>query len=238
MTTKPKPSEPFTPVRLAHLSMIQGVILRLSGFSASAKNFCITILGVVIGISFQHHLYLLIAAAVLVIFVFATLDTYYLAQERRFREFYESVAVRPLSDAHQLSMAPSKLTLRKFMSSLFSFSTGGFYALLLIVAAALLFIAYDRSDETRLGNSRSTVGASERRAGVANVVSSASAEGRVVNRDADSDSAKLAVAGGNANPEKRVRNAAAAAWRHVRGAVDEGGPEFFRNYTDDRSSGK
>jgi hypothetical protein len=199
--------------------MIQGIILRLSGFSANAKNFCITILAAVIGISFQHHLALLIAAAAFVIITFAALDTYYLAQERRFRAFYADVAARPLSDAHQLELAPPKLDFSQYLAGALSFSTGGFYLLLLIVASALLCIAYGRSDETRLGVS-GAFGASERHPDTTNVGSREGIATSPVPGKPDADATELVVPGGSAPGAGSVRSAPEDTGGLVRSGAD------------------
>jgi len=138
--------------RLAHLSMIQGIISRLATFSANAKNFCITIEAAILGIAFQKGLPLLVFAAFFVLIAFAALDVYYLAQERRFREFYRDVQNRPIAEAGHLALEPPKLTLAKYLSGILSFSTGGFYLLLLIGAVALLLIGYGGHRENGLGN--------------------------------------------------------------------------------------
>jgi hypothetical protein len=134
--------------------MIQGVVSRLATFSANAKNFCITVVAALLGIAFQQHLPVLLIAAAFVVISFAALDVYYLAQERRFREFYRDVADRPLTKATELGLTPPTLTLSAYFAGIRSFSTGGFYLLLLIVGAALLPIAYERAEENGLGNTR------------------------------------------------------------------------------------
>lgn len=132
--------------KLAHLGMIQGVITRLAGFSANAKNFCITIIAALVGISFQQHLPELLPATFLVVVIFALLDIYYLAQERRFRRYYKMMADRQLPEATKLDLSPSRLTFGQYWSATRSFSTGGFYLLLLIVTALILLVAYDRPE--------------------------------------------------------------------------------------------
>jgi hypothetical protein len=219
MTPKVAPDEPLTPFRLAHLSMIQGIILRLSGFSAGAKNFCITILAAVIGIAFQHRLPLLYLAAAFVIIVFAALDTYYLSQERRFRKFYEEVAARPMSDARELGMAPAKLSVTNYVKGTWSFSTGGFYLLLLIVAGALLSIAYGRFDENQLGGAGGVVGASERSGDTANIGGGKGIVGNIIKTDANFNTAELVGPGGNSASPRPVRRASADAGRPVRSAA-------------------
>ena len=206
--------EHLSTVRLGHLNMIQGVISRISGFSANAKNFCITILAAIIGISFQYRLPLglLLPAATFIVVVFGALDTYYLAQERRFRDLYNDVAARPLANALQLELNPGKLVLRKYFGALRSFSTGGYYTLLLIAAALLLIVAYGRSDEARVGNVGSVVGATEqRRVGdAASIAAGGGADAGAIEPDAAGDNAaQLARATDAAGVGEPVRNASA-----------------------------
>lgn len=166
MPTNASPADQMLSARLAHLSMIQGIVSRLATFSANAKNFCVTVVAALLGIAFQQHLPSLLISAAFVVISFASLDVYYLAQERRFRGFYRGVASRPLADAAKLDLTPAKLTLGEYLAGICSFSTGGFYLLLLIVGAALLPTAYGRTDETGLGHSSRAAGsASAQRAG-------------------------------------------------------------------------
>ncbi len=88
-------------LRVAHLNMIQSVISRMSGFSAVAKNFCVTINAAILGFAFQKQNSALMWAAVAVILIFYAMDTYYLALEKRFRALYEDVAARPFTTANQ-----------------------------------------------------------------------------------------------------------------------------------------
>ncbi len=145
--------------RLAHLGMIQGIISRMSGYSANAKNFCLTVLAALIGISFQYHITGLGWAAGFVLVVFAMLDVYYLAQERRFRALYEEVVTRPLTNAAQLSIQPNKLTFSDYASGVRSFSTGGFYLLLLAFIIVILSVSHDLPKEARLDNDSRSAGA-------------------------------------------------------------------------------
>lgn len=205
--------EHLSTVRLGHLNMIQGVISRISGYSANAKNFCITVLAAIIGISFQYRLPLglLLPAATFIVVVFGALDTYYLAQERRFRDLYSDVAARPLADALQLDLNPGKLVFRKYFGALRSFSTGGYYALLLIAAGLLLVVAYGRSDEARLGSVGSAAGAAEqRRVGDTATL----AAGRSADAGAIEPAVNAAWPAGstdNASARELVRNATSAA---------------------------
>lgn len=147
MSNKNPSAEDLIGARLGHLNMIQGVVSRLATFSASAKNFCITVLAALIGVAFQQNLPWLFLAAAFVVISFAALDVYYLAQERRFRELYSEVAARTLVDASQFDMSPSSLTVREYGMAIRSFSTGGFYLLLLIACIALSPFIHARAEE-------------------------------------------------------------------------------------------
>lgn len=126
--------------------MIQGIVTRLASFSANAKNFCITVVAALLGIAFQQHLPILLLAAAFVVVSFGALDVYYLAQERRFREFYGDVANRPIADALDLALAPSELSFVDHLAAIRSFSTGGFYLLLLLGGAALWPVVHKRAE--------------------------------------------------------------------------------------------
>lgn len=173
-------SDQLHSTRVAHLNMIQGIVSRLATFSANAKNFCVTIVAAILGIAFQQQLPLLLIAAAFVVISFGALDVYYLAQERRFRDFYRDVANRPIADAGQLDLTPAKLTLSEYFAGFRSFSTGGFYVLLLIGGATLLPIAYERAEETGVGNPGRAAGSAEARrvAESADVAVHSSADGR------------------------------------------------------------
>jgi hypothetical protein len=198
--------------RAAHLNMTQAVVTRLATFSANAKNFCVTVVAVLLGIAFQQKLPLLLVVAALVVFSFAALDVYYLAQERRFRGFYREVANRPIADATQMDLAPSTLTLKDYVEGIRSFSTGGFYLLLLIVGAALLLTFDGRAEETGPGNSNGATGAAEtQRAGnPAAVAPWAGADGGgTAARDTQPvRPAELVQPAANVGAERAVRNAA------------------------------
>ncbi len=93
-------------LRVAHLSMIQSVITRMSGFSASAKTFTITILAGLAAISLQADAAQLGVIAMIAAIILFLIDTYYMILELRFRAFYDEVIARDLADAAALQIAP------------------------------------------------------------------------------------------------------------------------------------
>lgn len=151
--------ESLVQMRLTHLEMIQGIISRLSGFSASAKNFCITVLAALVAVAFQKPVPELVWAGVAVPLLFALLDAYYLAQERRFRDLYESTCSAPLSSADVISLSLRPLNGRRIGAAFFSWSVAGVYAALLAGMSILLYLAsHGPSEQRPVGNHRPSAG--------------------------------------------------------------------------------
>jgi len=153
-TSEPSP-DALAQLRLGHLNLVQGVVSRLAGFSANVKNFCVTIFLAIAGAAFQYDSSALLLAGAPAVLLFAALDTYYLAQECRFRRFYDAVRDRPLEQATGLDLAPPALALADYAAATRSFSTGGFYALLFASVVLLLF-AHGRPEESGRDHSRGT----------------------------------------------------------------------------------
>lgn len=105
-------------MRMGHLGMIESVVSRLSGHSATVKNFCITVFVAVMamGVSEAEPSLFWVAAAAPALFML--LDAYYLGIEQSFRSLYRSVAARPLSEADVVDMdrdrPTPKMALRSF----------------------------------------------------------------------------------------------------------------------------
>lgn len=171
MNSPPSLSEELlVQMRLTHLEMIQGIISRLSGFSANAKNFCITVLAALVAVAFQKPVPELVWAGVAVPLLFAMLDAYYLAQEKRFRDLYETTCSAPLSSADDISLRPRPLNAGKIGAAFFSWSVAGVYAALLVGMSILLYIAsHGPAEQKPAGNYRPSAGgpaASDKPSGV------------------------------------------------------------------------
>ena len=148
MTTSLSP-ELLVQMRLAHLETIQGVIARLSGFSANAKNFCITILAALVAVAFQKPVPTLVWAGCAVPLLFGLLDAYYLAQEKRFRGFYQTVSSAPLDHAQDLALTPAALKPCHVLRAARSGSVGAVYLAMLVGIALLLCIAGNQPANAR-----------------------------------------------------------------------------------------
>ena len=125
-------------LRVAHLSMIQAIVARLSGFSASAKTFTVTILAGLAALSLQADSTRLGVIAMVAAIALFTVDSYYLALEIRFRNFYDDVAERGIDQAGAMGITPTG-NANDFKKALSSKSNLLFYGSVLF-ACALLYI--------------------------------------------------------------------------------------------------
>lgn len=133
--------EGLAQMRIAHLEMIQGVIARMSGFSATVKNLCVTILAALTAVAFQSPDPQLAWLGALVPLMFALLDAYYLSLERRYRTLYADVITREMGQAHTMDLVPPPMQLWPFLNAFFSWSVFFPYVSLGAAMVALISLA-------------------------------------------------------------------------------------------------
>lgn len=126
----------------AHLSIIQGVINRMAGNSASCKNWCVVLVAAILVLVARTDTtdYVLLALLPTILFFF--LDAYYLAQEKDFISSYQAFVKKLHSGALGLSdiydVRPSRQGFQKFTATLraaSSFSVWWMYLVLAVVIA-------------------------------------------------------------------------------------------------------
>jgi hypothetical protein len=122
-------------LRLGHLGMIQGIVGRLAGFSATVKNFSVTLAAAAVAVNLAQDQKGLLWIALGAVVLLLAIDTYYLAQERAFRELYDDIAGRSLDDADNLRIERPGLNVARAAAS---FSIWGFYPPQLVVVVLLL----------------------------------------------------------------------------------------------------
>ena len=79
------------PAVMAHITLLQGIINRLAGASASCKTWCITLVAALASLAGSTRVPDIVTIALIPVVVFGFLDTMYLAQERAYRELYGSI---------------------------------------------------------------------------------------------------------------------------------------------------
>ena len=123
--------------KLKHLEFIQNVIKRMNANSFLIKGWCITLASAIIAITSNNSEYFLIPY--FSIPIFWILDSYYLSQEKRFRELYNHVANKEpeeidfLMDIKEFSNAKNS-----WISCLFSISIAPIYLTIMILVVILI----------------------------------------------------------------------------------------------------
>src|SRR5438128_1953502 len=115
--------------------MLQGVINRLAGNSASCKTWCVSLVSALAVVAATANKPKLMLVAACPIILFAALDAYYLGLERRFRDCYTSFATKlhvGTAKIDDVFINAPKLPIRGFFKEAFlaftSFSIWPFYA--------------------------------------------------------------------------------------------------------------
>ena len=128
----------------AHLSIIQGVVNRMAGSSASCKNWCVVLVAAILVLVARTDTtdYALLSLLPTLLFLF--LDAYYLALEQGFRDSYNAF-VRKLHDNEEVELSDlytvepgSRVRRQLFVNLIKSFSIWPFY-LMLVIAIALVW---------------------------------------------------------------------------------------------------
>jgi hypothetical protein len=120
--------------RIEHLKMLQNVIDRMAGASASMKRYCLLVVAAAIAFAATTDSPLIALAAALLTAVFWALDAMYLRQERWFRALYDEVRGEPSERAPDFRIAPDA-TIRadeSFLAAIASWSTALLYGPLIL----------------------------------------------------------------------------------------------------------
>ncbi len=126
--------------KLKHLEMIQGVVNRLAGNSFSLKGWSVTIVAALLALSFStQDKIAIISISFIPIVLFGILDSYYLWQERLFREVYNNVRIKD-EDKIDFLMNPMDYNNgpNRWLPTLFSKTVFIFYFALIITMIGII----------------------------------------------------------------------------------------------------
>lgn len=129
--------EKIADIRLKHLEMIQLIIARMANYSATIKNYCITLTTATCGFAITLQRPIVVLLALLPIFVFAMLDIQFLRMERRFRALFDQVRKEDWGKMPTLEINIGGTPRISGIKVLFSWSIFSFYGPL---AAGVLFV--------------------------------------------------------------------------------------------------
>jgi hypothetical protein len=119
----------------AHIGLLQDIISRMANNSASCKTWCLALVGALLGLAGAVHSPAVVAFAVVAVVVFGFVDTMYLAQEKAYRDLYDST-VKAIRDGtygrNNLFEARAQRTLRDVAWALASWSIWPIYLTLIL----------------------------------------------------------------------------------------------------------
>jgi hypothetical protein len=120
-----------------HLNILQAVIQRMSENSVAAKTWCITLVSAILVLVVDKSDPKFAWLALIPTFLFFVLDTYYLALERRFRNYYNEFIKKIHSECLEACdlfvIRPEGHLFSIFLRSICSFSIWPFYAMLVVI---------------------------------------------------------------------------------------------------------
>jgi len=125
----------------AHLGIMQSVIQRMASNSSSCKAWCIALASAVLVVVADKSKPEYAWIAVIPTLLFLTLDAYYLALERAFRDSYNAFIDKlhggRIEPTDLYAVIPSGSSFRQFLGALGSFSVWPMYVTLL----AMIYVA-------------------------------------------------------------------------------------------------
>jgi hypothetical protein len=144
----PTPLNPDATSVQTHLNLLQAIITRMATNSSNCKNWCITIVSALLVFIADKGKTNFISIALIPILLFCFLDAYYLAQERAFRESYNTF-VKTMHTGEATPQDLFKITPQRgfniatyTLNALTSFAIYPFYlSLLTMLAIAYYFLS-------------------------------------------------------------------------------------------------
>jgi hypothetical protein len=140
-TGKPTGMNQDDPAVLAHLNMLQGVITRLAGNSASCKTWCLTLVSALIAFAGAAHSAGPIVLTILPVVMLLLLDAAYLGNEVAYRELFNDLAKKIRGNTYQSSDLfdlKASLSLPTFGRALKSWSIYIFYYPLIAIYVVVI----------------------------------------------------------------------------------------------------
>jgi hypothetical protein len=123
-----------------HLKMIQPIIIRMSSVMLSIKAFALTTFSFLVGLSIKDKISEILFIVFPLILIFLVLDTFYLWQEKLYRDLYDDIRTSTKTDFN-MDVKKYKKAIKYFLC-IKSIAIWPFYSLLLICNGILLYISF------------------------------------------------------------------------------------------------
>ncbi len=135
-------AEKIADLRLKHLEMVQAVVTRMANYSATLKNYCITLVTAISGFAITVQRPSAVLLALVPVLVFALLDTKYLRLERQFRELYDISRSEGWDQIPTFEIDLSRASKPSFWQVFYSWSIRVFYVPLAVGVISVTLIAW------------------------------------------------------------------------------------------------
>ncbi len=154
MSNSDQQSQPSLPSKItpdsnsvqSYLNILQGIIKRMATNSANCKTWCVSLVSAILVVIADKNKPNYAGIALIPIVLFFVLDSYYLGQERNFREIYNNF----VKELHSGEVTIDKLFVLKppkgmnvvnlLFSSILSFSVYPFYLTLVLTVIIARFL--------------------------------------------------------------------------------------------------
>ena len=123
--------------RIKHLELIQDVIARMSGNTATIKRYAVIITAAAISFAKAASTPVILVFTAAIVLIFALLDARYLRLERCFRDLYDEVRKEPSEQRPDFRLSPPANG-RTMLQAAWSWSVAGLYAALVLFMLALI----------------------------------------------------------------------------------------------------
>ena len=131
--------------KIKHLEMIQGVINRMSNNCFKLKGWAVTLVSAIVALAAKDTEKLYYLVVYVPVIVFLLLDSYYLLQEKLYRELYNEVRLKN-DDSTDFSMDASKFKNKTsnytYIKYIYTKTTSGFYLPLAAICTLVVFLPF------------------------------------------------------------------------------------------------
>lgn len=127
--------------KIAHLGFIQGVINRMAANSFLVKGWTIALVAALLAIAADKITFSYLLIVLVPVLLFWGLDTYYLIQEKLYRELYSETAQKTSTDFN-MNASGFKVKIPSFCKVASSLSIGPFYAIIVFLLVVMYFRSF------------------------------------------------------------------------------------------------
>jgi hypothetical protein len=131
------------PAVTAHINMLQGIINRLANNSSSCKTWCVALVGGFLSLSGATHVAAIATFGLVPVVIFGFVDMMYLAQEKAYRDLYDTIVARVRDGSYQREGAFNAKAPRGFSHVVLAFTSWSIWPIYGGLIAAY-FVAQDR----------------------------------------------------------------------------------------------